>query len=323
MGEARISNGFSLHAESAEKINKRAKVKETCNVEIKGRLPVHSSACVKKFDNAENSFLNSNDLGYFCKETGPSNQAEIEQKVDGNSTIKINCEGKSRSKRPLLKSTKVKNSQKIENIASDSSTVDQIYVKKEPTNEAKILKDTSTIRLENASLMPVKDSSVDKNSTIKLENASLIPVKDSSIDKMVQTFYNQSKDRLMILLYVYRGKICITLSNNLMDRSEAIGIEKQASNEKKFMQLWDTFMTKYQRKRTGIYNMRAALERFLSENICYFYCSHNIENTEREHLFFNLLRHLLIMLRSKILILDDVVQLTEVLNVSCSCIKVV
>merc|ERR1712150_130255 len=302
MGEARISNGFSLHAESAEKINKRAKVKETCNVEIKGRLPVHSSACVKKFDNAENSFLNSNDLGYFCKETGPSNQAEIEQKVDGNSTIKINCEGKSRSKRPLLKSTKVKNSQKIENIASDSSTVDQIYVKKEPTNEAKILKDTSTIRLENA---------------------SLIPVKDSSVDKMVQTFYNQSKDRLMILLYVYQGKICITLSNNLMDRSEAIGIEKQASNEKKFMQLWDTFMTKYQRKRTGIYNMRAALERFLSENICYFYCSHNIENTEREHLFFNLLRHLLIMLRSKILILDDVVQLTEVLNVSCSCIKVV
>merc|ERR1712150_117627 len=302
MGEARISNGFSLHAESAEKINKRAKVKETCNVEIKGRLPVHSSACVKKFDNAENSFLNSNDLGYFCKETGPSNQAEIEQKVDGNSTIKINCEGKSRSKRPLLKSTKVKNSQKIENIASDSSTVDQIYVKKEPTNEAKILTDTSTI---------------------KLENASLIPVKDSSIDKMVQTFYNQSKDRLMILLYVYRGKICITLSNNLMDRSEAIGIEKQASNEKKFMQLWDTIMTKYQRKRTGIYNMRAALERFLSENICYFYCSHNIENTEREHLFFNLLRHLLIMLRSKILILDDVVQLTEVLNVSCSCIKVV
>merc|ERR1712150_335392 len=204
MGEARISNGFSLHAESAEKINKRAKVKETCNVEIKGRLPVHSSACVKKFDNAENSFLNSNDLGYFCKETGPSNQAEIEQNIDGNSTIKINCEGKSRPKRPLLKSTKVKNSQKIENIASDSSTVDQIYVKKEPTNEAKILTN---------------------NSTIKLENASLIPVKDSSIDKMVQTFYNQSKDRLMILLYVYRGKICITLSNNLMDRSEAIGIE--------------------------------------------------------------------------------------------------
>merc|ERR1711894_645336 len=146
---------------------------------------------------------------------------------------KINCEGKSRSKRPLLKSTKVKNSQKMENIASGSSTVDQIYVKKEPTNEAKILTDTSTIRLENTSLIPVKDSSVDKNSTIKLENASLIPVKDSSIDKMVQTFYNQSKDRLMILLYVYQGKICITLSNNLMDRSQAIGIEKQASNEKK------------------------------------------------------------------------------------------
>lgn len=231
---------------------------------------------------------------------------KLSKKVDKPSSI-TKADNKKSKRVPVHNSVCVKNVKDSENVVSNSFATDYTTIENNfPIITLEMWQREPTVIID---VMP-EERFVESEATYDFLNEEISQSGDPS-----------SHDPYMMKIQVYPGKIEHCFMDRLEDQKKSITPRKWDLNEKNFMVLWNTFLTKQQRKFTGIFHMRAALEKFQNENTCLLYIPDNIQDNNLENLFFNYVHCLLQMLKAAIITLDDIVQLTDSLNVCCDYVK--